>query len=219
LSNPNGAEDVANHPNNEQPSLDTCHGHADGRCTYHYHEISKLPACTHDNKWDACELIGYVLDGFPIYSHCFSDEKDRYLTSCYAITDDADGDVGADTSDYAHAATNDCDLDKANGYDFTGMGIADSDGNEITGYAYVATDSYPYVMPFYAGSTWNEVASFDVWPDSEAATPASSISTPAPADPETAMPTGTPASTSSAKESTCVAALLLAAFFLGLNCY
>ena len=41
----------------------------------------------------------------------------------------------------------------ANGYDFTGKGITNSDGQAITGYGYVATDTYPYVMPYLYGET------------------------------------------------------------------
>lgn len=63
-SGTDGVDDVANHPSNEQPSLDICHGHADDKCTYHYHEISQLQECTHDGQWDTCELIGYILEGF-----------------------------------------------------------------------------------------------------------------------------------------------------------
>lgn len=64
-SNRNGINDVANHPDNEQPSLDECHGHAGGTCTYHYHEISQLSSCTHDGEWESCELIWWLRDGFP----------------------------------------------------------------------------------------------------------------------------------------------------------
>lgn len=161
-SSTDGADDVANHPDNEQKGLDICHGHADAKCTYHYHEISQLQECTHDGQWDTCELIGYILDGFPIYSHCFFAEKNRYLQSCYSITNDTDQDNGGDTSDYSHIASENCDLDAANGFDFTGKGILDSEGNEITGYAYVASDTYPYVMPKYAGSTWNRLSDLNV---------------------------------------------------------
>jgi YHYH protein len=151
LSNMLGVDDIAKA--NEGVSLDQCYGHHDQSCTYHYHEISKLAACTHDGVWSACELIGYLMDGFPIYSHCYNPAIGRYLTSCYSITNDIDNDQ-KDTSDYTHNMTGRCDLDKANGYDFTGKNITDSNGQVISGYAYVATDTYPYTMPYYAGSTW-----------------------------------------------------------------
>ena len=44
-------------------------------------------------------------------------------------------------------------MDEANGYDFTGKGIKDSEGNEMTGYAYVASEDYPFVMAKFYGST------------------------------------------------------------------
>jgi YHYH protein len=166
LSNFQGVNDVAKIQEGE--SLDTCHGHADPTCSYHYHEISKLAACTHDNQWDQCEIIGCLLDGFPVYSHCFSTAKNRFLKSCFAITTDTDNDGGGDTTDYTHVPTNDCDLDMANGYDFTGKGIVDNTGKAITGYAYVASDSYPYVMAYYAGSTWTPIAEFETWPGDSA---------------------------------------------------
>ena len=163
LSNRNGVNDVANHPDNEQPSLDKCHGHAGGNCQYHYHEMSQLAECTNDGQWDECEHIGYLLDGFKVYSHCYHAAKARYLSSCYFMDSDADGGGGDDSSDYTHIASDDCDLDEANGFDFTGMDIRDNFGNVITGYAYVASDSYPYVMPKYAGTTWNRAESI-AWP-------------------------------------------------------
>ena len=33
------------------------------------------------------------------------------------------------------------------------MGIVDPDGNEITGYGYVASEDYPWVMPYMYGET------------------------------------------------------------------
>jgi YHYH protein len=76
------------HESSEKPSLDTRTGQADPSCTYHYHAISKLAQCTHDQvAWDNCELIGYALDRFPMYLHCFIAGKDCFfLTSCYALT-------------------------------------------------------------------------------------------------------------------------------------
>jgi hypothetical protein len=41
-----GGNVVAYHESNELFSLDTCNGHADPTCTYHYHAISKLAQCT-----------------------------------------------------------------------------------------------------------------------------------------------------------------------------
>ena len=47
----------------------------------------------------------------------------------------------------------DCHLDEANGYDFTGKGMLDNDGNGISGYAYVASFEYPFIPIKYRGST------------------------------------------------------------------
>jgi len=70
----------------------------------------------------------------------------RNLKSCYVLT----GTGGESSSDYTFTSSTACDLDEANGYDFTGKGINDNDGNAITGYAYVATDAYPWVMVKFA---------------------------------------------------------------------
>jgi len=76
-------------------------------------------------------------------------DNSRYLTSCYKLV----GTGGESTSDYEFIPGEDCDLDEANGFDFTGKGMFDNEGNELTGYAYLASESYPYVMPYLYGST------------------------------------------------------------------
>ena len=67
--------------------------------------------------------------------------KTRYLKSCYVLT----GTGGESTSDFTFTASAACDLDEANGYDFTGKGLTDPTGAAITGYAYVASDAFPWV--------------------------------------------------------------------------
>ena len=69
------------------------------------------------------------------------------MKSCYKLQK---SDTGS-TSSYTHVEGTDCDLDIANGYDFTGKGIKGPDDKEITGYAYVASEDYPWVMPFMYG--------------------------------------------------------------------
>jgi len=98
LAAPKPPNDVANHPDNEQPSLDGCAGHATKTCEYHYHEVKKLATCTHDNKWDECEWIGTLVDGFKLYSHCKKDNN--YLKSCYSIKSGQSG--GESTTDYEY---------------------------------------------------------------------------------------------------------------------
>jgi YHYH protein len=165
-----GTHAVANHEAGEKRSLDKCDGHADPSCRYHYHAISKLAACTHDAlAYDNCELIGHMLDGFPIYSHCFHHGKNRTLASCYKLA--FDNSTGAFPADWVHSLQDDCDLDEANGYLFTaGDNIIDEHGEQIVGYGYVATDTYPYVMPYYAGAQWSSITTLNdaqveaLWP-------------------------------------------------------
>jgi hypothetical protein len=64
--------------------------------------------------------------------------------------------TGAYPSDWIHASR--CDLDKANGYEFTvDDNLTDANGTLIVGYGYVATQTYPHIMPFYVGSEWADV--------------------------------------------------------------
>jgi len=175
LSNRKGEDDVAmfgggvdnaetNKQRSEYESMDTCHGHADSSCRYHHHALAKTHACTHDCIWNACTLIGWMLDGYPLYSHCAG------LTSCYKLKASNEfrdrleniqknKGQGDDSSDYEfdqksfEAVDGGCNLDEANGFWFNAtQGIEDADGNLITGYAYVATDNYPYVPTKFMGT-------------------------------------------------------------------
>ena len=110
------------------PTLDRCHGHADSNCFYHIHNMSMEIECSHDKP---CEHIGYIRDGFPLYSQCPG------LESCYV--------------DQTYSPDN-CNLDEANGFDFTDKGILNPSGEAISGYGYVVTKDYPYVPIKYAGS-------------------------------------------------------------------
>ena len=148
LSNSRGEKDVAVHAHNELPSMDSCLGHADPFCRYHHHAVSD--GCSHDCAMssvpapppqglnDPCRKIGHMLDGFPLYSSCAN------LTSCYFPRTDSMGD---DTDDYVFRPfAGGCDLDEANGFNFTGAGIGLFNEN-LTGYGYVVTDRYPFVPP------------------------------------------------------------------------
>ncbi|CAD7975383.1 unnamed protein product [Amoebophrya sp. A25] len=44
-----------------------------------------------------------------------------------------------------------CELDEANGFDFTNLNYTDANGREITGYGYLLTEEYPFVPPYFAG--------------------------------------------------------------------
>merc|ERR1712178_527364 len=63
-----------------------------------------------------------------------------------------DGATGTNASHYQYKSNVDCDLDEANGFDFTNRGYTDHLNNVITGYAYIASETFPYVMPKYAGA-------------------------------------------------------------------
>lgn len=113
----------------EGDSFDNCNGHADPQCRYHYH---KAPVCMKND----CQLVGYLLDGFPVYGLC--SRNGRQLRSCYKKKS---GKTGHYTSDYSFQQGSDCDLDRANGFTF-------SDGS----YGYIFTENYPFIMPGYMGN-------------------------------------------------------------------
>jgi len=112
----------------EAPTFDSCNGHADPTCMYHYH---KLPAtsCAYSTN---CSLVGYLYDGLPIYSYC------NGYTSCYQLINSSSS--GCDTSDYTYNAAASCQLDQANGRVYNGQ------------YSYFITPNYPFVMPMMSGT-------------------------------------------------------------------
>ncbi|XP_069993980.1 uncharacterized protein [Penaeus vannamei] len=115
----------------EAESFDSCSGHADPQCRYHYH---KVPNCLNPDR--PCELVGYMMDGFPVYSYC--DVNGVRLTSCYKKVS---GD-GSMQEHFEYQPDEDCQLDEANGYPF-------EDGR---GYGYVFSENYPFVMRGFMGS-------------------------------------------------------------------
>ena len=129
--------------------MDNCGGHGAPGCIYHHHAFIIEDTCAADGKWNQCEWIGTMLDGFKLYSHCKKSGSSSYLKSCYKLKTSS-SDEGS-TKNWQHVSGTDCDLDIANGYDFTGKGIKDPDGKEITGYGYVASEDYPWVMPYMYG--------------------------------------------------------------------
>ena len=141
--------DIAMHHSIEGLTLDACDGHADPFCHYHYHGVKKN--CIHDCVFEACKLIGWMVDGFPLYSACGE------LKSCYHFKPvQSDSAMGDDSHDYVFDPVGErhgvsCDLDDANGVDFTNLELLDNFGVEITGYGYVATEEYPFVPPRISG--------------------------------------------------------------------
>ncbi|XP_037800755.1 uncharacterized protein LOC119595717 [Penaeus monodon] len=134
LSTPSGDTAVIS----EGESFDTCSGHSDMFCRYHYH---MRPSCIAEAG--SCTLVGYMRDGFSVYSSCLRDSGSDYLRSCYQ--DNGTGD-GSHTSHYTFNQTaydnGDCDLDMANGYTFS----------DDRGYAYIFTEDYPFIMTGYYGT-------------------------------------------------------------------
>ena len=134
LSTPNG--DVAEVQ--ESKSFDTCNGHSDPKCRYHYH---KIPVCMNDGA--NCTHVGYMMDGFSVYSFCsHPDDSNRSLRSCYYLNN---GEDGSNKKHYTYSDekynSGECDLDRANGYTFS----------DSRGYAYVFTEDYPFIMAGYYG--------------------------------------------------------------------
>merc|ERR1711988_1531508 len=133
----------------EQVTLDVCTGHADPTNRYHIHGPGGLGGQsipdgeTCGTECGNCKMIGYMLDGFPIYSTC------EQVCGSYQGS-------GTNESGYSWTTSVDCTgkvrLDEANGVDADQHNIVDSCGNRITGYAYFITFTYPYVPIFYAGT-------------------------------------------------------------------
>ena len=135
----------------EKHSLDHCHGRASQHCQYHYLEISQNHACSFDKSWDQCEHIGYMLDGSK-YSHCRNDNNADYLKSCYKLRTNHQNINDPDEYVFDRRAyvTGECHLNEANAFNF-GKGFVDSKNNTIEGWAYVASETYPFVMPKFMG--------------------------------------------------------------------
>ena len=162
-------------------SMDTCNGHPDQDCRYHYH---KNPENCIANYSD-CLLVGYLADGFPVYSFCTI--NGTRLKSCFS---QYNGTGGLDTSDYffntTKVAAKDCHLDEANGYCFTDgkRGIASGSCS----YGYVLSEDYPFVMPSSSGTIFYGMETLTSFPfDTTTAKP--TTAKPTTAKPTTAKPT------------------------------
>lgn len=66
----------------EKATFDTCDGHADPGCRYHYH---KAPVCI--PGFHKCGLLGYQNDGFPVHGKCnaFINGQPVEMKSCYRL--------------------------------------------------------------------------------------------------------------------------------------
>ncbi|XP_068221602.1 uncharacterized protein [Palaemon carinicauda] len=138
LSSPTG--DIANVVEGE--SFDTCNGHSDPFCRYHYH---LLPTCIAGDG--SCEFVGYMRDGFPVYTYCRHETESRNLKSCYYLTSGDGTNAGHYTYDQTAYDNGECDLDMANGYTFS----------DDRGYGYIFTEDYPFIMAGYYGTELSDV--------------------------------------------------------------
>ncbi len=116
-------------------ALSECGSH-NGPTGFHIHLFgtSETTDCmfTSDEAAAEPQLLGYALDGFPIYTG-----NDQY-TSSWELTDES---LFATDTWAAHTYIDGSgDLDECNG-------ITDDDGN----YAYFTTDTFPYVIGCYSG--------------------------------------------------------------------
>jgi len=142
----------------EGPSLDSCFGHSAPGGSYHYHaniNCSSAGAATGAADPDTCKLIGYYLDGVPVYGLCRDPVTGAELTSCYSCTGSCTSSVstaggtftglGQDDGDYqyiqADFTAGKCNLDKASG------AIHPTTGK----YSYFMTTGYPWTPIHYHG--------------------------------------------------------------------
>jgi hypothetical protein len=108
--------------------LDSCGGHTGYNADYHYHRILAVSDCSLDET-----IIGYALDGFPIYSNPGYKWKSGYEKTGNPKS------YSWNAYTFTGAATN--SLDECNGQ-------KQSDGS----YRYYVTESFPYVIGCYAGT-------------------------------------------------------------------
>ena len=132
----------------EKNSFDTCGGHADATCQYHYHS---LPMCIPKALAPAsCEQVGWQFDGFEVKGFCQCG-----LRTCRSCYNHIAGTAGTLTSHYTYNesafSAGLCDLDRANGMFRT------NSTTQATGYVYVTTENYPFIMPGYMGATFAQL--------------------------------------------------------------
>jgi len=108
--------------------LDSCGGHTGYNADYHYHRIFAVAACSLEET-----IIGYALDGFPIYSNPSYKWKSGY--------EKTGNPKSYSWNAYTYASGGSTTLDECNGQ-------VQSDGS----YRYYVTESFPYVIGCYAGT-------------------------------------------------------------------
>jgi len=137
----------------EAQNLDSCRGHSEPSCRYHYHDVNLIGNCHKMEmaapytlpyfapKGSACYLVGWMRDGFPLLS-CVAPSGETILANCYR----GNGDYA---SGYWWDPKGKCHLDQANGFDFP------------EGYAYVVTSTYPWVPPGFMGASVADICYLD----------------------------------------------------------
>merc|ERR1712107_142996 len=116
---------------------------------YHYHgnlNCSDAGAASGANDPDMCVLLGYYLDGVPVYGLCKDQSNNKIMTSCYSLNAGAAtssittvfgtyNNLGGNQNDYTYASNHDCNLDEASGalHPTTGK------------YSYFMSTDYPWI--------------------------------------------------------------------------
>jgi hypothetical protein len=119
--------------------LDSCGGHTGPASEYHHHAISLIAACNLSEQ----TVVGYALDGFPIYSNVGCVDKactqTVKLTSGYVMTGDPKT-YSWDAYTYVKS-TKPTVLDECNGR-------VEPDGT----YGYHVTSTFPYIIGCFKGT-------------------------------------------------------------------
>merc|ERR1711910_13068 len=117
---------------------------------YHYHgnlNCSDAGSATGANDPDQCVLLGYYLDGVPVYGLCKDPNNNNVMmTSCYSLNAGAAtssistvfgtyDNLGANQDDYTYASSSSCNLDEASGALHPATGK----------YSYFMTTDYPWI--------------------------------------------------------------------------
>merc|ERR1711910_301245 len=117
---------------------------------YHYHgnlNCSDAGSATGANNPDQCVLLGYYLDGVPVYGLCRDpNNNNMMMTSCYSLNPGVAtssitavfgtyDNLGGNQDDYTYASSSSCNLDEASG------AIHPSTGK----YSYFMTTDYPWI--------------------------------------------------------------------------
>lgn len=108
--------------------LDSCKGHTGPQSEYHYHALNAISACLLNQT-----LLGFALDGFPIYSNPGNTYKSGYSLTGNPKT--------YSWSAYTYKSGDANTLDSCNGR----VGTNGS-------YGYYATTAFPYIIGCYVGN-------------------------------------------------------------------